>query len=391
MYEYFQFFSPTKIVFGIGVSNDFGSELHTLNVKKVLFISDKGIKSAGLIGPILEVLREAGVEVVGPYLDVVKDASISAIKKCADFGRKHNVDSILALGGGSVIDSAKAANILLTHGGDLLDDYAGVQTIPSRLKPLIVIPTTAGTGSEVTSAAVVLDEKAGVKHSFVDDFLKPTLAILDPSLTLKMPSALTSATGVDAFSHALEAFTSPMRSPVSDGLAIEALRLIKKFLVKVLDKPEDMYYRSEMMTAATIAGMAFDNAMVGVIHGIAHSLGGKTGLSHGESIFLALPVGVMYNMDVAKERYAEIARRLLIARPDDDDETATKAFWIWMEKWRTSVAKRSHLAMTFKEKNVTQDIMMKIAKGAVNDGTSFYNPREVVAEELLPFLEGNFE
>lgn len=389
MYEYFQFFSPTKIVFGIDVSKDFSSELATLGVRKTLIVSDHGVERAGLVGPIVDVFKDAGVPVAGPYLDIVKDAPISAIKKCAEFGQKAGVDSVLALGGGSVIDSAKAANILITHGGDLLQDYAGVQTIPSKLNPLVVIPTTAGTGSEVTSAAVILDEKTHVKHSFVDDFLKPTIAILDPSLTLKMPPQLTSATGVDAFSHALEAFTSTMRSPISDGLAIEALRLIKEYLVKVLQDPSDMRCRSEMMTAATIAGMAFDNAMVGVIHGIAHSLGGRTGLSHGEAIFLALPVGVMYNMEVARGRYAEVARRLLIAAPGMDDMEAAKAFWIWLEKWRRAVAERSHLAMTFGEKGITSDILAKVAGGAVNDGTSFYNPREVMAEELLPFLEGN--
>lgn len=391
MYEYFQFYSPTKIVFGVGVSGDFSSELDTLGIRRTLIVSDKGVDRAGLVSPIVEVFKDAGVDIAGPYLDIEKDAPISSVKRLAAFGRKNRVDSVLALGGGSVIDSAKAANILITHGGDLMADFAGVQTVPTRLRPLIVIPTTAGTGSEVTSAAVVLDEEAGVKHSFVDDFLKPTLAILDPELTLRMPPELTSSTGVDAFSHALEAFTSTMRSPISDGLAIQALTLIKEYLVKVLDRPDDLHFRSEMMIAATNAGMAFDNAMVGVIHGIAHSLGGLTGLSHGEAIFLALPVGVLYNMEVARDRYAEIARRLLIARPDDDDEKAARALWLWIEGWRAAVTERSHLAMTFGEKGVRQDMMERVAHGAANDGTSFYNPREVVPELLLPFLEGNYE
>lgn len=391
MYEYFQFHSPTKIVFGIGVSADFSSELATLGVKKTLLVSDYGVNAAGLVAPIVSMVRNAGIEVIGPYLDIKKDAPVSSIVKLAAFARGRGVDSIMALGGGSVIDSAKAANIIITHGGDLMKDYTGVQTIPSALLPLIVIPTTAGTGSEVTSVAVVLDDSSGVKHSFVDDFLKPSLAILDPSLTLKMPHELTSSTGVDAFTHALEAFTSTMRSPISDGLAIEAIRLIKEFLLKVLDEPENMYYRSEMMTAATIAGMAFDNAMVGVIHGIAHALGGATGLSHGEAIFLALPVGMLYNMEVAQERYAEIAKRLLIAKASDNHDVAARAFWIWVEGWRAALTKKSHLAMTFKEKGVEKKLLEKIAFGAAADGTSFYNPREVTPELLLSFLNGNYE
>lgn len=386
MYEYFQFNSPTKIVFGVGVSKDFSSEMSTMGVQRTLVVSDKGLAELGFVDTVASVLNDAGVQVVGPYLDVEKDSPISAINDLAEVGRKNDVDSILAIGGGSVIDSSKAANILITHGGDLLADYAGVQTIPSELKPLIVIPTTAGTGSEVTSVAVILDEKAGVKHSFVDDFLKPSLAILDPMLTLKIPQGLTAATGIDAFSHSLEAFTSPMRSPVSDGLAVESIRLVKKFLLKVIEEPTNIYYRSEMMTAATMAGMAFDNAMVGVIHGIAHSLGGIAGIHHGEAIFLALPAGIQYNMSAVSARYAELARRLYIASPSSDDDSASKCFWKWICEFREALSKKAGLALTLREKNITGDMLARVAKGAVNDGTSFYNPREVVAEELLKCL-----
>ena len=387
MYEYFQFNSPTKIVFGVDVSKDFSSEVETLGVRRPLVVSDKGIDAKGYIGPVVDMLNDAGVDVCGPYLDIGHNAPISEIMKLANFGRKNKVDSIVAIGGGSVIDGAKAANIIITHGGDLLADYAGVQTIPSRLNPFIAIPTTAGTGSEVTSAAVVLDEENGVKHSFVDDFLKPDLALLDPSLTLEMPARLTSATGIDAFSHALEAFTSPMRSPVSDGLALEALRLIKEFLPKVLNEPTNVYFRSEMMTAATIAGMAFDNAMVGVIHAIAHSLGGLKGLHHGEAIFLALPVGIRYNMEVVAHKYAEIARRLYVANPDDDIKVASEKFWRWLLDFRFAVAGSSDLALYMRDRGVTEKDLEKVAHAAVNDGTSFYNPREVVAEDLICYLK----
>jgi len=386
MHEYFQFFSPTKIVFGIDVSKDISSEISTLGAQKVLLVSDKGIKSQDFFKEILNGLNDSDIELVGPYFDIGKDAPISKIKQLAEFGRKNKVDSIVAIGGGSVIDSAKAANILISHGGDLLNDYAGVQTISSELKPLIVIPTTAGTGSEVTSAAVVYDEEAQVKHSFVDDFLKPKIAILDPSLTLKMPAKLTSATAIDAFSHALEAYTSPMRSPVSDGLSVEALRLIKNKLIQVLEEPDNIRARSKMLTAATIAGMAFDNAMVGVIHGMAHSLGALANLHHGEAIFLAMPIGIKYNMEVAAKRYADLARRLLIVESSSNDDVACKAFLDWLDQFRKDIAKRSHLALSFKDKGIDKKILEKVATGAVNDGTSFYNPREVIAEELYQLL-----
>lgn len=390
MYEYFQFSSPTKIVFGVGVSKDFGSELSTLGAKRVLLVSDTGINSQGFVERVFNAIKDAGAEVIGPYLDVQHNAPICAIEKLAEFGRKNQIDSIVAIGGGSVIDSAKAANILITHEGRLLEDYAGVQTVPSKLKPLIVIPTTAGTGSEVTSAAVVLDEKSGVKHSFIDDFLKPTVALLDPELTLKMPASLTSATAIDTFSHALEAFTSPMKSPISDALATEAIRLVKSYMIKVLNEPNNLYYRSEIMTAATIAGMAFDNAMVGVIHGIAHTLGGMKGLHHGEAIFMALPVGMKFNMEVAIEKYGKLAKRLYIALPDDDLTVAGNKFFDWMQEWRKEVSEKSNIALNFRDAGIERSELEAIAKGAATDGTSFYNPRDVDEMELLRVLEENY-
>jgi alcohol dehydrogenase len=385
MYEYFQFYSPTKVIFGIGSSSDFAGEVAGFGAKGVLVVSDKGVASHGILDRILGQITSRGMEVIGPYLDVKKDAPISVVNDLAQFGSRHGVDAIVAVGGGSVIDTAKAANILITHGGDLMRDYAGVQTIPSSLKPLVVVPTTAGTGSEVTSVAVVLDDKAGVKHSFVDDFLKPNVAILDPELTLSMPPHLTSATAVDAFSHALEAFTSNMRSPISDGLALEALYIIKKHLIPALSDPMNLELRSKLMVAATLAGMAFDNAMVGVVHGIAHAIGAIFGISHGEAVFLALPIGVSYNMDAAKERYAEVAMRLSISGEACEDLGAS-AFFDWLSSWRREISRKAGLALSLSEKGFGREKLDRVARLAAADGTSFYNPREVDKEELLRYL-----
>ena len=183
--SFFQFSCSTKIVFNPGISKDFAAELAPFGLNKVLVITDKMLVELGIVEPILEGLKNAGVEVSGIFKDVPSNSELKVIKRCSEEAIRLEVDGIVAIGGGSVIDTAKGANILLTHGGDLVNDYSGAETLPGPLKPLIAIPTTAGTGSEVTHAAVILDEETHTKLSFVDRNLAPHLAILDPELTVR--------------------------------------------------------------------------------------------------------------------------------------------------------------------------------------------------------------
>lgn len=336
---------------------------------------------------VIESVREADIQVVGPFTDVPANSDVEVVKRCADMAAGHKVDGMIAIGGGSVIDTAKAANILLTHGGNLLEDYSGAQTIPGRLKPLVAIPTTAGTGSEVTQAAVILDRASGVKLSFYDQYIHPDLAVLDPRLTVGLPPELTAATGWDALTHAIEAFTSAQSNPLSDGLAISAIRLIRRSLLKAIECGGDLQARSDMLVGAAVAGIAFDQAMVGVVHSMAHAAGGLAHAHHGMLNFILLPYGMEYNLPVCMEKYAALAD-VFGAGPvcASDGERALSAI-NFIRRWQEELLKVSDLPRRLRDVGVAKEQLATIARKAVNDGTSFYNPREVVAEELIPYLE----
>ena len=304
---FFQFYCPTKIVFNPGIANDISAELAGLGLSKVLVITDKVLVDLGIVNPVLAGLKNAGVEVAGVFKDVPTNSEIEVIKRCADEAGRLEVDGLVAIGGGSVIDTAKCADILLTHGGDLVNDYSGAETLPGPLKPLVAIPTTAGTGSEVTHAAVILDEENHTKLSFVDRHLAPHLAVLDPELTVRLPSKLTAATAMDALTHAVESFTSVQANPVSEAFAAKAIPLILKNILKAVLHGEEIEARGALLTASTLAGIAFDHAMVGVVHGMAHATGGLAGVHHGMANSIFLPWGMEYNLPACADKYAEMA------------------------------------------------------------------------------------
>lgn len=385
--QFFQFSCPTKVIFGVGISRDFSAELSSLNISKCLVVTDKTMMGLGIIHPVLGALKDSGLEVLGPFTDVPANSDIEVVKKCAGLARQYNVDGMIAIGGGSVIDTAKAANILLTHKGDLLEDYSGAQTIPGRLRPLVAIPTTAGTGSEVTQAAVILDRASGVKISFYDQYIHPDLAVLDPELTVGLPPNLTAATGFDALVHAIEAFTSAQSNPLSDGLSISAIEMINRSLVKAIKCGQDIDARSDMIVGAALAGIAFDQAMVGVVHSMAHAAGGMSHAHHGTLNFILLPYGMEYNLSVCAEKYAALANVFGVETKGGNKEKEARDVIAFIRKLQKELTKVCDIPLRLRDIGISKEQIKDLAIKAVNDGTSFYNPREVVAEELLPYLE----
>ncbi|MBI2083327.1 MAG: iron-containing alcohol dehydrogenase [Deltaproteobacteria bacterium] len=381
--EFYQFNCPTRVVFNNGIARDFNAELASFNLSRLFLITDKVLMGLKLIDPIVAGLKQGGVEVAGIFSEVPSNSELSIVKKAAEQAIRSEAEGILSIGGGSVIDTAKTANILFTHGGDLVQDYSGAQTLPGLLKPHITIPTTAGTGSEVSSAAVILDESTHVKLSFVDRHLAPHLAILDPELTIGLPPKLTAATAMDALTHAIESYTSLQANPISEGFSTVAMKLIRKSLMRAVLHGEDLEARGDLLTAATMAGIAFDHAMVGVVHGMAHATGGLTGLHHGTANSIFLPWGMEYNLEAAEEKYAEIAEHLGVRKSGMDEEAAARAAIEAVKRLREELYHACGLPYRLRDAGVSEGLLEAIAEGAVNDGTSFYNPREVVKEEVL--------
>lgn len=385
--NFFQFSCSTKLVFQPGISRDFSAELSYFSVSSLFVITDDFLLKTGLIRPILDGIKNSGIEIKGIYSRVPPNSSLDAVKECVDEVKQLNPTALLAIGGGSVIDTAKAVNILWSHGGDLIQDYSGAETLPGSLKLLIVIPTTAGTGSEVTHAAVILDAKSHVKLSFMDQHLSPQLAILDPELTLALPEKLTAATGMDALTHAIESFTSIQASPVSRLFSQKAIELIRKYLLRAVIHGGDLEARGGMLLASTLAGIAFDHAMVGVVHAMAHAVGGLTGLHHGTANSIFLPWGMEYNIKKCEQDYSLISHMLGVYESGMDESESSLSAIEAIKRLKRELKQASDLPETLCEAGISNALLPEIATLAVEDGTSFYNPREVEYETLLEMIK----
>lgn len=312
--KYFEFSVPTQVVYGPGVLREAGGHLKPWAPAKALLVTDKVLREGGAVERVRAGLEGSGIELGMVFDEVPPDSTIAAVEACAEAGRVQGCDLLLAVGGGSVIDTAKVANILLVKGGTVEQHMGAYLLGDTRLLPLVVVPTTAGTGSEVTKVAVVADPEHRVKLPFAETQFLATVAILDPEITVSMPPRLTAATGMDALTHAIEAYVGKEASPASDALALHVVRLVFENLPAACAHPDDLEARGAMLVASCLAGVAFSHSMVGMVHGIAHALGGVYHVPHGIANALVLPEGMAYNLDACPQRYADLAAAMGVAR-----------------------------------------------------------------------------
>ncbi|MGM0453535.1 MAG: iron-containing alcohol dehydrogenase [Thermodesulfobacteriota bacterium] len=384
--EFFEFFNPTKVVYEAGVTADLKPELDQIGISKYFIVSDRPIDELGLVKKVTDGLESAGIEITGRYLEVLQDAELEDVKKCAETIKASGAEGIIAIGGGSVIDTAKAANILFSEGGDLVEDYSGTNTLTRPLKPLVVIPTTAGTGSEVTKVAVIYDKKNKEKLAFPDKYLLPDIAVLDPEMTTSLPPRLTAATGLDALTHSIEAFVGIEASPISDAFASGAIELIINNLVPATENGDDIEARGAMLIASTMAGIAFSHSMCGCVHGMAHATGAQYRVPHGVANGILLPYGMEYNFEQIQDKLARLAPFMgFDGNGLSCDDAARKAIAA-VRDLTGRLNQLDAMPIRLRDAGVPENGLEAIAEGAVNDGTSFYNPREVDPEELLPYI-----
>jgi alcohol dehydrogenase class IV len=364
----FVFWNPTKIVFGENTALDVAIEAENLQCKKVLIVTDKDLAKNTNIP---EKIRKAlGSLCVGIFSDVEPDSGLHIVNQGAKLGKELAADCLVSVGGGSAIDTAKGMAILLKEGGKL-QDYAGFQVLSRPQTPHIVIPTTAGTGSEVTYVAVIKDHDQGRKLLFGDYNILPNVAILDPKMTEGLPPGLTAATGMDAMCHAIEAIHSLQREPVADGMALHAIRLIKEFLPRAVKDGRDMTARGQMLIAANMAGAAFSNAQVGMVHALAHTVGAKFKVHHGLANSILLPPCLRYNADACGDVYLNIlsAMGINIERVSQDEAGYVLADTI------TDFTKKLGLPQRLREAGVPQEGLMECSEIALSDGAIVYNPK----------------
>jgi alcohol dehydrogenase class IV len=307
MMEKLSLFRTTRrILFGLGAVEKLGPEAQLLKAKKALIITDPGVIQAGLLENIEKSLQSVGLPFV-IFDGVEPDPRIEVVERSVEKAKKEGIDLIIGFGGGSSLDIAKVTSILTTNSGKI-DSFFGVDLVPNPGIPVILIPTTAGTGSEVTPIAILSDTKEKLKKGIVSPTLFPEVAIVDPKLTIGLPPSVTAFTGMDALTHAIESYYSINATDLSDLLAFRAMELLSKNIRMAYAHGENLVARSNMMEGSLFAGIAFANAGVGAVHAFAYPLGGEFHLAHGLTNTLMLPYVMRYNILGCPNKFAQMAQ-----------------------------------------------------------------------------------
>jgi len=301
----FNYALPTEVIFGVGASDDLPLYIHKANGSRVFLLSDPGVKLAGVTDQVADRLRGAGIT-FEIFTDLEQEPDVTTINKITQLAKAFSADLVIGLGGGSVLDAAKAVAVMLKNEGEIIH-YAGLNNVPGKGVPLICIPTTSGTGSEVTIWTVISDKKNNTKYGIGGKLLAPSLALCDPALTLTLPGPMTAVTGCDALTHALESFVNKATQPISEALSRESMRLIAKSLRKAVAQGDNLEARYDMLLASTIAAMAFNPTRLGIAHALCMPLGGKYKVPHGIANAVLLPHVMEFNLMGNLEKFREIA------------------------------------------------------------------------------------
>ncbi len=399
---YYEFCCRVKTISGHSALERIPEALEKLGAKKPMIITDKGVEGAGLIKVLNAAMKGSKVKVGAVYDNVPPDSDIKVVHAVSKIYCDKGCDAIIAVGGGSVIDTAKGTNILVSLGGDDLMRYAGAGAVKHKLKPLIAVPTTSGTGSEMTLVAVIADYERNLKLAFVSYFLLPDIAILDPRMTKTLPPAITAFTAMDAMTHAVEAYTCMAKNPLSDSAALIAIQLISQNVLNVIRNPGDMEGRLALANGSALAGIAFSNSMVGMVHTIGHATGGACHVPHGVCMSIYLPYGLEYNMHRNGNLTAELLYPLAGARvyqATPRRERAEKAVAIIRQlnqDLHDATGKRH--ARCLKEifdrdgkQMVAKESLPLIAQKAMGDASQFYNPEDLDFKDFMFVLEAAYE
>ncbi len=381
---FFNWCNRPRILYAPGIRSEVAYEMRQLGGKKALIFTDRGVQKAGVTEMVVTAAHNAGLQVAGIFDDILQDARIEIINQGAAFYRQVGADSMIAIGGGSVMDTAKAVNIMIGQGEDdfqPLADQAGLYEGATQLPPHIAFPTTAGTGCEVTQAMVVLDTKSRVKLSVTHPFCNADLALLDPELTLNLPAKITAQTGMDVLTHAIEGISSRGAQPISDALGLHAIRLVFTHLPRAIEEPQDIEARGNMLIASTMAAMCFINTMLGAVHATAHALGARYGIPHGLANAVMLTSVMDFNREEIPERFLMIADAIGIdTRNMSPGEAAAQAVAA-VAKFKRDIG----ITETLADLGVPADepALMELAELAAGDGQISYNPRYVEERDIV--------
>jgi alcohol dehydrogenase class IV len=364
-----------KLITGPAAIEQLSAELTRLNVQNPLIVTDAILVKSGTVNL---ALAQLGGRRYGLFDQVKPEPEISIVEDCTRAYREGGHDGLIGVGGGSAIDIAKGVAAFASHEGPLAELF-GVDLVRRKGPPLIAIPTTAGTGSEVTNVAIFSDKQAQLKKGIVSDYLLPDVALVSPLMTLTCPRSVTAASGVDALVHAIESYLSVNASPITDAIALGAIKLIVKALPKAYANPSNLQAREDMATASLMAGMAFGNAGVGAVHALAYPLGGRFNITHGVSNALLLPYVMEWNKLACVERMRDIADAMgvRVAHLSDKDaaDLAVKAM--------ADLCAAVEIPSGLRSFNVPEDAIPAMAEEASKiDRLMRNNPRKLTAADI---------
>lgn len=371
-----KFFIPSVNVLGKGAVDDAIGDIKTLGFKRALIVTDKPLVNIGLVGEVAEKLGQNGI--TSTVFDGVQpNPTVGNVEAGLALLKANQCDFVISLGGGSPHDCAKGIALVATNGGSI-KDYEGLDKSTKPQLPLVAINTTAGTASEMTRFCIITDEARHIKMAIVDKHTTPILSVNDPELMLKKPASLTAATGMDALTHAVEAYVSIAANPITDACAIKAIELIQGNLVNAVKQGQDIEAREQMAYAQFLAGMAFNNASLGYVHAMAHQLGGFYDLPHGVCNALLLPHVQEYNAKVVPDRLKDIAKAMGVDVANITDEQGAAAAITAIKALSVAVNIPENLTLL----GVKAEDIPTLAENALKDACGFTNPKQATHEEI---------
>ncbi|MBC8418371.1 MAG: iron-containing alcohol dehydrogenase [Desulfobacterales bacterium] len=379
------FLSPHKTILGKGVVQQLGKEVTALGGRKVLVVTDPGVLKAGMVEMVEKALVSEGIK-MGLFDKVEPEPPVRVVDECVQTITEGKYDLIIGIGGGSALDVAKGAAAVAPNGGKVLD-YVGIDTIPKKGLPKILIPTTAGTGSEATRVFVMTDETDNTKKVVYSNFLLSDVAMLDPVLTVSMPPAVTADTGLDALVHAIEAYVSVNTTPFAEILALEAISLIAYNLPIVFSKGSNIQARYNMLLAANLGGAAFTSGGLGAVHGLAYVLGTDYHMAHGRSNAIMLPHVMSFNMTGNLQKYTDIAQAM-------GEHVEGLSLYEAAEKSVNAVKRlltTVNISFNLSFYGILKEDLPKLVEGGMKQSRLFVpNPRDLSEEDVRSIYEGAF-
>jgi alcohol dehydrogenase len=361
-----------RVVFAPGALARVGELVRELGGTRVLLVTDPGLEAAGHPQRAVQFLREAKLE-IALFDEVEENPTERHVEAAVEVGKKHRADFLVAVGGGSAMDVAKGANFLLTNGGRMTD-YCGYGKATQPMLPAIGIPTTAGTGSEAQSYALIADDSTHLKMACGDRKVAFRVAILDPELTVTQPATVTAITGIDSIAHAVESFVSTKRTPFSQMLGRQAWKLLNENIETVLSEPTNLSARSAMQLGAHLAGMAIENSMLGIAHSCANPLTAHYGITHGVAVGVMLPSVIRFNAEHVHQHYADL-------HSGGAEKLADRL---------RQLLQSASLATNLGDLGVSRSIIPVLAEEAAQQWTAQFNPRSATVSDLTRLYEAAF-